>query len=115
MRVSIHADAMTTDALRELLAACATAGVDLPAAGLDGPTKWRATTAAMTPNQFAKVVVQLVKLDGVLICDLLDPTVIPEAAQVALGELGEALMKDGEAKDACIERAIALLRGEVKP
>ena len=40
-------------------------------------------------------------------------TVVPEGVQIARGELGEALMHDGDAKDAGIERAIAAL-AEVK-
>lgn len=36
--------------------------------------------------------------------------VIPERAQLALGELGEAAMKDGPACHGHIERAVALLR-----
>lgn len=41
--------------------------------------------------------------------------VIPENVQLALGELGEALMKDGEAKDASISRAVELLQSEPEP
>lgn len=108
MRIAIHADGVTTEALRDLTCALAVTGSEQAKIGADGDC-WKVMTPKMQPAAFAGVVGKLVKVDGRTF------DVYREAAQVALGELGEALMKDGEAKDACIERAIALLRGEVTP
>lgn len=72
MRVQIHADSVETRELRSLLAALATVGKSETATvGLNGPECWTVTTPHLSPNEFAQVVGQVVKHNGVPLAELI--------------------------------------------
>jgi hypothetical protein len=72
VRISIHADSATTKQTRMMLAALAKLGKHESATvGLNGPDCWTLTTPMLSPNEFAQVTGQLVKIGETPIAELL--------------------------------------------
>ena len=72
MRVSLVGDSASTDQVRSLCVALHRIGLTATLqVGVNGPEAWRFETPALSEQQFAMVVGQLVKFDGTPIADLL--------------------------------------------
>lgn len=69
MRIQISIDSATTSQTRDLLAALNKIG-KAATVGLNGSECWTATTAHLNENEFATVVGELVKADGVKLAQL---------------------------------------------
>jgi len=73
MRITIKADGVPTEAVRELAAALST--VQLRSSlkvGCDGPELWNVETPPMLPYQWARVACTLVKFEGGTAAEALD-------------------------------------------
>lgn len=74
MRIAIHFDSASTEAVREIAAALNAVGLTAQlSVGLNGPEAWCGQTPNLTPNQFAMVTARLVKLHGAPIDTYLAP------------------------------------------
>jgi hypothetical protein len=72
MRVAIHFDGASTDAVREMAAALNAVGLrGQLRVGCDGPDHWSGETPRMTSTQWASVAARLVKFHGQPIADAL--------------------------------------------
>lgn len=68
MRVTIKFDSATTSQVRALSAALSKVlGDNHLTLGVEGPERWHGETPHLTPNQFADVFGELVKVDGLTI------------------------------------------------
>lgn len=73
MRISIHFDGASTEAVRELAAALANVGLTGELrVGCDGPDHWSGHTPKMTSGQWARVACRVIKDDGQSVADVLD-------------------------------------------
>lgn len=73
MRIAIHFDGATTDAVRELAVALHRVGLtEELAIGCDGPELWSGRTPKMHSSNWARVATELIKLDGQPITRLLE-------------------------------------------
>lgn len=64
MRAEIRFDGASTAQLRALAIALHTVGLEGPTVKVEGPECWQGQTPAMRPNEFARVVGQLVTFEG---------------------------------------------------
>lgn len=73
MRVRIEFDSATTEQVRKLSVALNHAiGNNRLTVGVEGPEHWGGITPSLTPNQFAVLVAELCKVDGVTYATALD-------------------------------------------
>lgn len=73
MRISIHADGVPTEQVREIAVALHRVGLtgELKV-GCDGPHHWKVETPKLTPGQHAQVACHLIKFQGEPVADVLD-------------------------------------------
>lgn len=74
MKITITAHGVPTEQVRQLAVALYVHADEKPMVGCDGPEKWHVDTPELTPYQFARVVADLVKFDGVPISSVLNST-----------------------------------------